>query len=42
LIDFSTVKVGEMIYLTNETFSTMGTSQGTQAFKLMSFNATKQ
>lgn len=42
LIDFSTLKVGEMVYLTNETFSTMGTSQGTQAFKLMSFNATKQ
>jgi blue copper oxidase len=42
LIDFSSVKVGEMIYLTNEIFSTMGTSQGTQSFKLMSFNATKQ
>jgi FtsP/CotA-like multicopper oxidase with cupredoxin domain len=28
LIDFSTMKVGEQIYLNNETFSTMGTSQG--------------
>jgi blue copper oxidase len=42
LIDFSSMKVGEMIYLTNETFSTMGTSQGTQAFKIMSFNVNKQ
>ncbi|CAN1532845.1 SufI Putative multicopper oxidases [Spirosomataceae bacterium] len=42
LIDFSSVKVGEMVYLTNETFSTMGTAQGTQTFKIMSFNVTKQ
>lgn len=42
LIDFSSVKVGEMIYLINETFSTMGTAQGTQAFKIMSFNVNKQ
>lgn len=42
LVDFSSVKVGEMVYLTNEIFTTMGTSQGTQAFKIMSFNVTKQ
>jgi blue copper oxidase len=42
LIDFSSVKVGEMVYLTNETFTTMGTAQGTQSFKIMSFNVSKQ
>lgn len=42
IVDFSSVKVGEMVYLTNELFTTMGTSQGTQAFKIMSFNVTKQ
>ena len=42
LIDFSSAKVGETLYLTNETFNTMGTAQGTQAFKIMSFKVTKQ
>lgn len=42
LIDFSAMKVGEILYLTNEIFSTMGTAQGTQAFKIMSFNVSKQ
>lgn len=42
LIDFSAMKVGEIVYLTNEIFSTMGTAQGTQAFKIMSFNLSKQ
>ncbi len=37
LIDFSTMKVGEQVYLTNEYFTTMGTSQGTQAYKIMNF-----
>lgn len=37
LIDFSTMKVGEQVYLSNETFSTMGTSQGTSSFKIMNF-----
>ncbi len=42
LIDFSTMKVGEQIYLNNETFSTMGTSQGTSSFKIMNFVVTTQ
>ncbi len=42
LIDFSSSKVGDLLYLTNETFTTMGTAQGTQAFKIMSFNVSKQ
>ncbi len=37
LIDFSTTKVGEQVYLINETFSTMGTSQGTQSYKIIDF-----
>lgn len=42
LIDFSTAKVGDIIYLNSQTFTTMGTAQGTQAFKIMSFNVSKQ
>ena len=37
LIDFSTMKIGEQIYLTSETFSTMGISQGADSFKILDF-----
>jgi blue copper oxidase len=42
LIDFSAMKVGEMLFLTNEIFNTMGTAQGTQTFKIMNFVVNKQ
>eukprot|EP01137_Pigoraptor_chileana_P036092 Opistho-2@31090 len=37
LIDFSSLKTGEQVYLVNETFSTMGTSQGADSFKILDF-----
>ncbi|OOG69644.1 multicopper oxidase family protein [Algoriphagus sp. A40] len=40
LVDFSGVKLGEMIYLENEEFSGMGEAQGDQAYKILSFNVT--
>lgn len=42
LVDFSSLKVGEMVYLMSEIFNTMGNSQGNQPFKIMSFNVNKQ
>jgi blue copper oxidase len=42
LIDFSGLKVGEILYLTSEKFSGMGDAQGGQAFSIMSFNVTRE
>ena len=42
LIDFSVAKVADQVYLTSETFSTMGVGQGLQAFKIMRFNVKNQ
>ncbi len=41
LVDFTKNKVGEKVYLMNETFSEMGEAQGYQEFKIMSFNVNK-
>jgi blue copper oxidase len=38
LVDFSTMKVGEMVFLKSETFFTMGNAQGNQPFEIMAFN----
>jgi FtsP/CotA-like multicopper oxidase with cupredoxin domain len=42
LIDFSKMKVGEMIFLKSETFFTMGNAQGNQPFDILAFNIKRQ
>ena len=42
LVDFSTAKVTDQVYLMSEKFTTMGVGQGVQAFKIMRFNVKKQ
>ena len=42
LVDFSTAKVSDQVYLMSEKFSTMGVGQGVQAFKIMRFNVKNQ
>jgi blue copper oxidase len=41
LIDFSKQKIGDEIFLKNESFSSMGASQGSQEFNIMRFMVSK-
>lgn len=38
LVDFSSLKVGETVFLKSETFFTMGNAQGNQPFDIIAFN----
>ncbi|HLO45951.1 MAG TPA: multicopper oxidase domain-containing protein [Leadbetterella sp.] len=38
LIDFSSMKLGETVFLKSDTFFTMGNAQGNQPFNLLAFN----
>lgn len=42
LVDFSKIKVGEMVFLKSETFFTMGNDQGNQPFDIIAFNIKRQ